>query len=61
MIFLKHHFQASHVGVGISGREGLQAACASDYAIGQVGDQSTSFSSCWSQIDCNSKFILLYD
>ncbi|ESO07180.1 hypothetical protein HELRODRAFT_110679 [Helobdella robusta] len=27
--------QASHVGVGISGREGLQAACASDYAIGQ--------------------------
>ncbi|XP_074651102.1 putative phospholipid-transporting ATPase IA isoform X3 [Tubulanus polymorphus] len=27
--------QAAHVGVGISGVEGLQAACASDYAIGQ--------------------------
>lgn len=29
-------FQAAHVGVGISGVEGLQAACASDYAIAQV-------------------------
>lgn len=28
--------QAAHVGVGISGVEGLQAACASDYAIAQV-------------------------
>lgn len=28
--------QAAHVGVGISGMEGLQAACASDYAIAQV-------------------------
>ena len=28
--------QAAHVGVGISGREGLQATLASDYAIGQV-------------------------
>ena len=27
--------QAAHVGVGISGAEGLQAACASDYAIAQ--------------------------
>lgn len=27
--------QAAHVGVGISGLEGLQAACASDYTIGQ--------------------------
>ncbi|CAL8076966.1 unnamed protein product [Calicophoron daubneyi] len=27
--------QAAHVGVGISGMEGMQAACASDYAIGQ--------------------------
>ncbi|XP_067662836.1 probable phospholipid-transporting ATPase IA [Haliotis asinina] len=27
--------QAAHVGVGISGMEGLQAACASDYAIAQ--------------------------
>lgn len=27
--------QAAHVGVGISGCEGLQAACASDYAIAQ--------------------------
>ena len=29
--------QSAHVGVGISGVEGLQAACASDYAIAQVG------------------------
>lgn len=29
--------QAAHVGVGISGIEGLQAACASDYSISQVG------------------------
>ena len=28
--------QTAHVGVGISGVEGLQAACASDYAIAQV-------------------------
>ncbi|XP_003369767.1 putative phospholipid-transporting ATPase IA [Trichinella spiralis] len=28
--------QAAHVGVGISGVEGLQAACASDYTIAQV-------------------------
>lgn len=26
--------QKAHVGVGISGMEGLQAACASDYSIG---------------------------
>ena len=28
--------QAAHIGVGISGREGLQATLASDYAISQV-------------------------
>ena len=28
--------QKANVGVGIAGQEGLQAACASDYAIGQV-------------------------
>jgi phospholipid-transporting ATPase len=28
--------QAAHVGIGISGVEGLQAACASDYSIAQV-------------------------
>lgn len=28
--------KAAHVGVGITGLEGLQAACASDYAIAQV-------------------------
>lgn len=28
--------QAAHVGVGISGMEGLQAACSSDYSIAQV-------------------------
>ena len=31
--------QKAHVGVGISGVEGLQAACASDYAIGQVNER----------------------
>lgn len=25
----------AHVGIGITGREGVQAACASDYSIGQ--------------------------
>lgn len=30
--------QKAHVGVGISGYEGLQAACASDYSIAQVGN-----------------------
>lgn len=30
--------QKANVGVGIAGQEGLQAACASDYAIGQVGN-----------------------
>lgn len=28
--------QTAHVGIGISGVEGLQATCASDYAIAQV-------------------------
>ena len=28
--------QSSHVGIGISGVEGLQACCASDYSIAQV-------------------------
>ena len=28
--------QAAHVGIGISGVEGLQASCASDYSIAQV-------------------------
>lgn len=32
--------QKANVGVGIAGLEGLQAACASDYAIGQVGRES---------------------
>lgn len=30
-----NEFKAAHVGVGISGMEGRQAACSSDYAIGQ--------------------------
>ena len=34
--FLVFNLQAAHVGVGISGQEGLQAASASDYAIAQV-------------------------
>ena len=28
--------KAAHVGIGIYGREGMQALAASDYAIGQV-------------------------
>ena len=34
--------QTAHVGVGISGNEGLQAANSSDYSIAQVGDSRTS-------------------
>lgn len=33
--------QKAHVGIGISGVEGLQAACASDYSIAQVSKNST--------------------
>lgn len=36
--------QKAHVGVGISGVEGLQAACASDYSIAQV--EPCSFKKC---------------
>ncbi len=32
--------QAAHVGIGISGREGMQAVLASDYAIAQVSTPS---------------------
>lgn len=35
--------QKAHVGIGISGVEGLQAACASDYAIAQVCSISIIF------------------
>jgi phospholipid-transporting ATPase len=34
--------QKAHVGVGISGVEGLQAACASDYSIAQVSEIENS-------------------
>lgn len=35
-----HHIfkQAANIGVGISGREGLQATLASDYSIAQVSN-----------------------
>lgn len=36
--------QKANVGVGIAGQEGLQAACASDYAIGQVRNRATPLS-----------------
>ena len=36
IITYHHIMQAAHIGVGISGREGLQATLASDYAISQV-------------------------
>lgn len=33
--------QTAHVGVGISGNEGMQATNSSDYSIAQVGDTHT--------------------
>lgn len=36
--------QKAHVGIGISGVEGLQAACASDYSIAQVLSSVHKFS-----------------
>ena len=39
-----HCTQAAHVGVGISGREGLQATLASDYSISQVSYWIMTFS-----------------
>ena len=36
MIFCYVYKQAANIGVGISGREGLQATLASDYSIAQV-------------------------
>lgn len=36
--------QKAHVGVGISGAEGLQAACASDYSIAQVNQHFNAIS-----------------
>lgn len=35
--------QKAHVGIGISGVEGLQAACASDYSIAQVSNLFSLF------------------
>ena len=35
-------WQEAHVGIGISGEEGLQAARASDYAIAQVPTPTTT-------------------
>lgn len=43
--------QKAHVGVGISGIEGLQAACASDYSIAQVSRQLSS---------CEANHCLMY-
>lgn len=39
--------QAAHVGIGISGREGMQAVLASDYAIAQVLAKLYALSECW--------------
>ncbi len=39
--------QKANVGVGISGAEGLQAACASDYSIAQVRDKSEYYCKCY--------------
>lgn len=38
--------QKANVGVGISGAEGLQAACASDYSIAQVKIDQDAFNYC---------------
>lgn len=43
--------QKAHVGVGISGVEGLQAACASDYSIAQVSGIENSWSSGFCKLD----------
>ena len=50
--------QAAHVGVGISGVEGLQAACASDYSIGQVSKRICLL--VYSNLDANSYFLTEY-
>ena len=39
--------KAAHVGVGISGADGLQAACASDYSVAQVHVFITTSSSAY--------------
>lgn len=52
--------QKAHVGVGISGVEGLQAACASDYSIAQV---NLPYSYCFISIrlrKVNMYFLLVY-
>ena len=45
--------QAAHVGVGISGHEGLQAANSSDYSIAQVFPNSLKVSFNNSDVNCN--------
>lgn len=59
--------QKAHVGIGISGVEGLQAACASDYSIAQVSTNHVRLckyfinymNTCY-KCSCNHiKFILL--
>lgn len=47
--------QTAHVGVGISGNEGLQAANSSDYSIAQVGEQGGLYC----KVDTHVQFFLV--
>lgn len=51
--------QTAHVGVGISGNEGLQAANSSDYSIAQVTTTSASHPSSQSA-DTKKREILIF-
>jgi len=51
--------QAAHVGIGISGVEGLQASCASDYSIAQVRCGKISDFICWLLIPISISFVCM--
>jgi len=54
--------QAAHVGIGISGVEGLQASCASDYSIAQVNCcQVSLLSICCCHSGCVVLLVILLD
>lgn len=54
--------QTAHVGVGISGNEGLQAANSSDYSIAQVSHYTVKYYSniAWYQINIGVFMFSLY-
>ena len=49
--------QAAHVGIGISGMEGQQAANSSDYAIGQFRHVITSAAPCPLLLGASCRFV----